>query len=737
MKTRKIISVLLSVLMIMSGMYTVSFASTDSVSIQGPSALLSAPEGKDSMVAYTAEYDGITAASSFEWEVTKEGAKATDVFFEDGSLIIKGGAFGTYTLSAEYEGIKGTKDITITASTVTNYGTITTDTDRYPSNIIDQTNGSKTIEFSFSIPSAPSGTANIILERGTSGYGGFSCEPISGNDSEYYIKFSKAGGTRLRYKTNPGQDGNITFKYGDTYNFKFVCSNLTQTTYQVYLNEQQIGMYYQNVIVSDFSTDHAQRVTLYSAAAPYFSRFVEYSGVETQYTPPVPVVTNNSQKTLLIPFDGKQVETRCTASADTEGTITWSLATPYTGVTIDGKGILTVKDTAAPGTVTVRASLGEVYDDADITLNKFEDSVTPSSEWYAGTVTEDNGNYYMSPGVRYRMDEAMRNRADYDFNIVFEMDIRSDSPEYFPSLIMTTAAEDYISFETAKVKTTDWINLKVIVNPRNGEYSALIEDAPVKLWSGGEENADKLTISSSSYPVIMRDIGSTNCQFDNLKIYNISNTPAIVESFNLPWYSAVDGTLEITDVKSTNIDMNEVSYEYKWFTCGKNGENEEEIIGKTDSSLDLSSLDLGKCFIKAKVRANHQSIISGEPSTVEGIWKESDVCIVNDFILGGPVLTINGTAADTKDIVITEDNTTVELIATLLHTDGTEKEIILALALYDSDGKVKTLTNIAFDKFTTEAIWTSDKSVSLTGLKKDSVVRAFVWYADGLKPIEY
>ncbi len=757
MRTKKFISVLLSALMLVSILPVVSFAA-DSVSIQGPATLVSAPEGMYSKLAYVATYTpdsgtevtSTDAPDSFTWTVKKGEAAATDVFFEDGNLIVAGGANGSYTLESTYNGVKGTLGITIAASTVANHGTITTHQDISSSDSINMS-GTKTVEFTLSIDNAnvTSGKTALLLTYLNDSTDWSACYYIEdAADGTYKVYISgvtnDSGYCEMRGGVGAGAEV-IKLKYGEEQQFKLVY-NLDDKTLMIYINNVLCKYTYgHNGIFNLNAENNLNKFTLRNNVKPAFSSFVEYSGVETEYTPPAPPepsVTNNSSKKIFIPFGGRAVQTKCLATVEnTSANIAWSILTPYTGVTIDeNTGVLTVRDTAAAGSVTVRATVGDVYDDAVITLNKIEDSINASTSWYAGTPTPDGDNYYMAPSLRYRIPEAMYNNTDSDFYIVFEADIRSTSSEYNPALFMTASNGGYYNFETAKVRSADWVNLKIIVNPANGKFRAYIDDAPMKLYASGYSNVDELTMVSGNneYPIAMRDIGSSNCQFDNLRVYNISNNPATVDSFDFPWYAAVDGEIAVTEISSTNTDMNDVTYEYKWFTCDKNGENEAEIPGQSDDVLDLSALNLGECFVKVKVRANHRSILAGDTTVIEGIWKESGLCQVADFVIGGPTLTINGVKGDINNIVISEDNTTVTLIVSPLYTiEGRSKNVLIALAVYDTASGTKTLDNISATSCASTFGWNYDTTITLDKLAKGSIVRAFIWDADTLAPIEY
>lgn len=722
MKTKKLLSVILVFAMIIALVPTVSFAEAGTLEIVGSTGFISAPEGKYSKMPYKVNLDSSDVTDVAEVTVTKDGLPATDVWFMDGNLVVKGGAEGTYQLTASYESaVSEPKTINI-IKTLTKTG----GSGKLAANSVfgvaygTSEGAASTTTTLAKYPIYGSQTLELVVNEGAEDDAFYTGDDWSGirfktvaQGSGYYInihngsKFVSTNKTELAFNTDQNLKLVIDF---DNKKFSAKINGTTTVNNIAYTKTYNLN--------SAFNIKKNNCVTLFTC----------YSGVEC----PSPIsITVAEGKSLFIP----QVEGSAMIKLSAESVIlgnegySWSIPTPTTGVSIDAlTGILTVDNTASAGTVTVAASKNGYTGEGTITLKAINDEITEASPIVAGktTIVADAnaaGNYYIQSAEESRYNHKDIPYSNDGMSIVYDMMVRGTRCTFY--FITTDGVWNYAQISSfggydSWTNANTWINLKVVVNPITNKFTAFL---------GGERvTIAKQSITSPSSPIDYVQVSFVD--IDSIKIYNISDSTPLVTDAAIS-NPLVGGTAQL-NYDFISLDGAADASEIAWSIATSENGAYDIIDGQTAKTLAVTDDMAGK-WIKATITPKHKtqfdqtSYIAGEPVEVKVKVKSAlgvTYSVKDSYESQASTPFTPGDAlADGKYFVATVEITQM---------DDTARNVMIAIAKYSESGD--ELIAVDCKTLSTASKGASDIN-SIVIDKTGGKMKLFVWDNATLAPI--
>lgn len=747
MKINRAFSIVLVALMVVAMLPASAFASaTGTVTIAGNSGFVSAPTGAYSKLTYTATYssggDVVTDPTAFSWEVTKDGAPATDVWCVDGEFIVSGGASGTYHIVATHKatGIESEEfPVVVTASTLYDWSnnipasgakavTLEENGNAYHAgggtwaSDLDLTNNSsniKTVRLKVRTPSTcTSSTAledkswsnslKISAVTGTNKYNIY--QKSSSNyyicdDTGAYVQFDRDRWYEFSYEYNVS-DGKATVRIEDVIQKFKVGSDIVDRVPYVTTGTST------NAFRAYIDIDDA----------------VTFSGVE--YSPDLKI--ENPEKEIIVPqADGNKAYIQLAASSLIHGSenIIWSV--PATnGVSIDANtGLVTVTNAASAGTVKVTATQAGMTAEIDITLKvvnedfeAYDVGVTPSPWFYSNVASEGDGQYNSKATGKDYIGRTSTDVNDVvkSGSMVIEFKFKGNAKSTVRRTDTTNWTDDYVNLGSP----SSWTVAKMVYNNTknaNGKYTltAFVGDEMLVynqelVFSGGLSN---IAIHAAS--------------IDDFKVYGVD--------FAVP--AAYDVALSNTAPGS------ELALSYKYYNEGSVAENGTEIVWSYADSRDSSewtplsdygdktSIDASKTaalkgkYVKAVVTPKCVNPYTNE--VVAGAPEEA-VALIDDVALSAEC-TVDGSAFDI-DSNFLDAGKTLSYTLSANQIQETPVTYMVVAATYTADGK-ELLFADAKDLTTVKD---TEQSITVSATKtEDSIIKIFVFKKVDISPVIY
>lgn len=703
MKTKKLLSVILVFAMIIALVPTVSFAAILAINGSGTFISISGTD-RYSKMPYTLTVDGEDKTLDATWDVTKDGLPATDVWFMDGNLVVKGGAEGTYTLNATYNGQNESKTIKLVACaqpvSYTNPVSKSYST-AYAENGEAELYGLQTLEFDATLAT--------------------SMEFYHGDWNHVYFKRE---GNQLAFKdvTKKEWDRNATnYTTGEKYRIKLVF-DYDNNKFSAYVGDV---VEVNNYAMTAYTVSNAFTIRKSSFNT---EDLICYSGVEC----PSPIsITVAGGKSLLIPQAEGSAKIKLSAESAILGNegYSWSIPTPTTGVSIDAlTGIVTVDNTASAGTVTVAASKNGYTGQGTITLKAINDEITEASPIVAGktTIVADAnaaGNYYIQSAESSRYNHKDIPYSNDGMSIVYDMMVRGTRCTFY--FITTDGVWNYAQISSfggydSWTNANTWINLKVVVNPITNKFTAFL---------GGERvTIARESITSPSSPIDYVQISYVD--IDSIKIYNISDSTPLVTDAAIS-NPLVGGTAQL-NYDFVSLDGATDASEIAWSIATSENGTYDIIDGQTAKTLSVTDDMAGK-WLKATITPKHKtqfdqtSYIAGEPVEVKVKVKSAlgvTYSVKDSYESQASTPFTPGDAlADGKYFVATVEITQM---------DDTARNVMIAVAKYSESGD--ELIAVDCKTLSTASKGASDIN-SIVIDKTGGKMKLFVWDNATLAPI--
>lgn len=746
MKIKRILSIVLVAFLISTILPVVSFAS-GTVTVSGQANFVSAPAGTCSKLAYTATYDNgtdaaVTDPAAFTWEVTKNGAVASDVFCVNGDLIVAGGAEGAYALTATHTAT-GTKSadfaIAVTPSVLYDWstniptsGAVSARTDENGnayhaggdagtsnfdfSNSNGLNTGVKTVQFKFMLPIGTTGWPSIIGDRAWKEYITVDIK----TDGTYNI-IRKTNGTG--YYICDVSGNNKVLKLGSWYELSYVF-DLDKGTCDLYLDGEYCKIKKSSGIVEIpwNETASTSQFRFYKNA----DDAVTYSG--TPYTPSLKI---DGDKTILVPqAQGKTAQCKFVASSLFGGSdnVTWSIP-ETTGVSIDANtGVVTVTDAASAGTVTVTANQNGLTDTANLNLFVINDDFSSYTEGttigspYVGSPKSalEGTNMYASrvhsEYIGYYLPVVDGKYTIGTGNVVVEYKYKSSTNGTGILLKKTTGWNK----KHALAANGLWEDVKIVYNPQTNRMTLFVNDYLQTSVYNKLDNLDGRLLER----VLMYAEA-----VDDLKIYNVSESYPEVY---IPTLGAVAPGSEMTlsyyyyDEGGMTENGTEIAWSYADSKDSATWTSLPEYDGK--KTIDKTkTAELANKYIKAVITPKHADRYSNELIAGNAVTVVSQITdVVCDYAYTKDSAKFN----PSTDSVNTNETLALKFTATQL--GDSKVTYMVVMAQYSADGK--ELIGIDSRELTTAK--NSDESITVSQKKEDSnIIKAFVWKKDGLIPV--
>jgi len=775
MKINRALSIVLVALMLVAMLPTFAFAAgTGTVTISGNSEFVSAPVGEYSKLTYVATYNSgeegatdVTDPTAFSWEVTEDGVAATDVWCVDGEFIVKGGATGTYNITATHKetGLKSADfSVTVTASTVRNgddgagedtdgnkyYNTnLNISTDDYHLSSGQPDAGFKTLNFRFKISSDgfSSGKKRILCD--TTGWK----DPIGarnnveGTPSDKFALASEAG----VFSPVCDLSGNIKFLDYDTwYELSVVFDVPSDITVipritDLWLEGEHCKTWnVGNKIVNDsvaLNDGVIENLRFY----PNSDDIVMYSGAPYF---PAPVIKETGE--IYIPqASGVKNYVQLSASSIIYGSdgITWSIPeTP--GVSIDANtGLVTVTNEAVAGTVKVTATQQGFTGTADLVLkvisedfeaggnNGVPGSNTKLPWFYSVVASEDNGNQYAEYG---------NDTGNHGFIGNYPIDARNPESQKIDESSITADGSMVMEF---KFKRSGGANTRFIfdnIHTKSINLGSSEDWATAKLVYSTPKNLGDTYILNA---IVDGELIYHNYVCDeNVGLYRIQFQTEAIDDFKL--YGADFAVPEVYDVTLPDTAPgSELALTYKYFNEGSVAENGTEIVWSyADSENSENWTDLTAFDNKTAIDAETTATLKGKyvkavvtPKTVNPYTNEvvagasaEAVALIDDVVLSTEC-TVDGNSFNIDSDSLAAGKTLSYTISATQIQEDAETYMVVA-ATYTADGK-ELLAADAKDLTTEKG---DAKSVTVSATKaEDSMIKVFVFKKADISPVIY
>ncbi len=742
MKTKRIISVILMLAMVITMLPAVVFADTNTLEIVGSDKFISISGDRYSKMPYKLTSDS-TEVTADSWSVTEDNVVAGDVWFVDGNLVVKGGAEGTYTLTATYGGQTVSKDITITKSILYDWSTAATslgsnntavDTDDKNNVYVDAsksvkkdlttdntlTNGIKTVEYDFRVPSSDTGNVTAV-EEAAAWYDSIKHADDESGDT-YYLYRHKKDVAAKNIKSG--------LSYGEWYNIKLVY-NLDVPNYSIYCENDKTSVA-KDIAISGINCSYKYRFYM------NVDNMVVYSGEECES--PLSLTITSDKSLLIPPLSGKKAQTKFTLDEgllDTTGA-EWSIVDKPAWAEIDSAtGVVTVTNAAAAGSLTIKATKDAYEDTAQLNLSAITEPVDANGTHFTyGTVVEDaetTDNYYYAKSsntdAQWRYNQTDIPYSADSSSIVYDMRVKGSQVTFYT---LTNSFGGTTWHGTAQVSSFSnclswpgagkWFNLVVIVNPQTNKFSVYCEGQPVELTKNEGLSAEITSVNS---------IAVSYVDVDEIKIYNVSND--VPSAANLRVDNLIPGETATLNYDYISMDGAANISTFSWEISDKEDSGFDTISAQTARTIDIDSSWAGK-YLRATVtprhadRYNSETIISGEAVSITVRIK--------------PALEIKYTVKDNKDaetavpidpsVTAPEDGKYLIANVAITQIDDTPRSVMIAIAKYSDSGKLMDICN---EKILT----TSAKGQSANdNIVVDSVggnIKLFVWDSATLKPL--
>ncbi|MBR3933260.1 MAG: hypothetical protein IKJ68_05065 [Clostridia bacterium] len=720
-KTKKLISILLCLMLLVSVLPQSGFAADTQINIlterkTGDSSVVKPIPGKMSEITYKIQQDGVSANSSdFNWSVAPEGQGVS--VGNNGNVKISGDTtLESFNLTATLKSdssVSVTKTLTVIDPIIYDFDTtnsatpqpVASDadgnvymtanstaeekfTDLYLSEAVALTNGQSTVKFKFRIPSGT--TSKYFLY-----------------DNGWGTRIELANGSSFKLNLKNGKVDTYIAKglsYGKWYELK-IEFDFNSGKYTFYV-DNTTDQYMKDIAMPDKTKTATGLKLKYN-----IDDVMAYSGFD--YTPELNIIENS--KSLLVPtVNNRTASVKFEATSDdTSAPITWSLAENYSGVTIDpATGVVTVANTANAGDVTVKASQGTLEKTASLNLTKFDEDfeafsseATPSSPWNKGKFINENGNTYISD----KSNETIRftlPKVNSGNNLVLEADIayKDGTITLYDITNSWTKLAQPTNFSV--FNRTGWNKLKLIFDYKNSAYSLFVNNEVIVYHK---------TIDGTNATSVL---GFERANLDNVTVYNVSNTAP--EALNAKLSDVLAGDNATISYKYFDESgMAENCTDIKWYISNSKDSGYTLINGANEKTL-LTTNEMAGKYLKAVVTPAHNDEF--DPSSTKTGEAVEAICRVFDMSAEVTSVTAGGKDVDFGKTNVSADETNVAATFNLKTAPNTEKTFVLALAYY-TDG---ALTKLDYQEVTLdENTQTSSKTLNI--ISGAGTYKLFAW----------